>query len=98
MALPNCKRGMTIARRLPQERERGKDCGGNQSLHVDRLRLSAKPRNFQSVGNRLLTSIEVALTARRELHSSSIPRLEISQGAEKEWNENRQPPHRLHPE
>lgn len=83
----------TIARRLLNESERGKDCGRNERLDVDRLRLPANLIRFCPVSDLLRTGIHVALTARRELYSRSIPVLEEPQSPDEERDEEEQPEH-----
>ena len=63
---------------------------------MDRPRLAPNLIRFCIVSNRLRTSIHVALTARRELHSRSIPCLEKPQGTDKERNKQREPQDRAH--
>jgi hypothetical protein len=63
---------------------------------MDRLRLPANLIRFCFVSDRLRTGIHVALTARRELYSRSIPCLEEPQGAHVKGHKQGQPEHRAH--
>jgi hypothetical protein len=70
-----------IDRRLLKKRDRGKDRGGYKRLHVHSLRLTPYLRLNLGVGDWLFAAIQIAQTARCELHSRSVARLKKAQGS-----------------
>jgi hypothetical protein len=70
-----------IDRRLLKKRDRGKNSRGYKGLHVHSLRLTPYLRFYLGVSDWLFAAIQIAQTARCELHSSSVSRLKKAQRA-----------------
>src|SRR5712671_6264203 len=64
---------------LDEESYSGEEGSRNEGLDVDRERLAPQLCAFRRVDERLRTGIQVALTARRELHSGPVAILKVPQ-------------------
>src|SRR5205814_1374698 len=64
---------------LLQEREHREDGGDGQGFRVDGARLASHLRRLGGVSNALGSLVQIALTARRELHSRLVACLNESQ-------------------
>jgi len=77
---------------LHRQGESRKNERGDDRLRVNRSRLPTQLRPLVDVVDRLWARIEIALTARCELYSSLVPRLEHSECAEQKREEQKEPP------
>jgi hypothetical protein len=77
---------------LRNQSDRGQNCRGDHGFDVHRAGLSANPLQLLSVGDGLGTLIHVAQTARCQPYSRLVSRLEDSESANIEKEDERQTP------
>jgi len=73
-----------------EQREGGQHGGGQHRLHEDAAGLSTELTREPRIGDRLDATLGLARPARGEAHSRLAARLEDSQGADGEWDEDQQ--------